>query len=197
MSRKTTASKWDHPGMAELVEAIWQSADELELRRLVAEWVGPQEGKFLDLGCGTATMAPYFPKCRYFGVDGSREMLRIAESRVKARSLMLCDFGVEALPFEDGFFDFALCMQVLRHMTSYTHVLTELARVVKGPVFIHDVFYQGTRHIYDKGALAGVTFENNTWSLPVFLADVEGYFPGRGVRTRNFIGPTLGVEILG
>jgi SAM-dependent methyltransferase len=189
-------SKWDHPGMAELVEGIWQSTDEVELRRQVAEWMGPQKGKFLDLGCGTATMAAYFPM-GYYGVDGSQEMLRLARLRAKKRPLVLCDFGVETLPFADGFFDFALCMQVLRHMNSYDHVLRELARVVKGSVFIHDIFYEGTQHIFSTGDLGGETFLNNTWALSVFLADLTRYFPWREVRTHAFPWGSMGVEIIG
>ena len=143
-------------------------------------------------------MAPHFRNCQYYGVDGSREMLRIGESRISPDSLTLCDFSSERLPFEDGFFDFALCMQVLRHMNvaHQPHILSELARVVNGAVFIHDIFYEGDRHIYDAGELGGQLFINNTWALSVFLADVAKCFPGREIRQRGFIGPSFGLEIL-
>jgi len=187
-------SKWDRPGMAELVDGIWQNQGEVALRQQVATWIGPRKGKFLDLGCGTATMAPFYPT-QYYGVDGSEEMLRIARTRAKKRPLKLCDFSTESIPYPDGFFDWALCMQVIRHMVSYEHVLKELARTVKESVFIHDLFHDGPAHIYDKAEVGGVTFENNSWSLDLFIADAKRIFPGAIVKKQPFNYGYLGLEI--
>ncbi len=180
--------------MAELVDGIWQNAGEVELRQQVAKWIGPRKGRFLDLGCGTATMATFYPS-QYYGVDGSAEMLRIARTRAKKRPLKLCDFSVEPIPYPDGFFDWALCMQVLRHMDSYEHVLNELARTVKGSIFIHDLFHDSPKHIYDKAELGGMIFENNSWSLGLFLADVSRIFPGSSLKKQPFDYGYMGLEI--
>jgi len=171
--------------MAGLVDSIWQGTDEVTLRQQVAAWIGPRKGKFLDLGCGTATMAPFYPT-QYYGVDGSEEMLKIARTRAKKRPLKLCDFSVDPIPYPDAFFDFALCMQVLRHMDSYEVVLRELARTVKGPVFIHDCFQDGPSHLHDWSPLGGVMFRNNTWSIPLFLTDIAKIFPGRQATLHGF-----------
>jgi ubiquinone/menaquinone biosynthesis C-methylase UbiE len=188
-------SKWDKPGLAAHIESVWSSPDELELRQVVADWIGPNAGRLLDLGCGTARMAPLLKGCRYIGLDGSAEMLKIARTRVSKGSLKLCDFTAEPLPFPDQVFDTAICMQVMRHLSSYQLVLRELARVVKGRVFFQDAFHHGTAHIYGTTEHAGITFHENAWSLRLFVTDVAAAFPGWRIESVVLAGMWAGVKV--
>jgi SAM-dependent methyltransferase len=191
-------SLWDKPGIAASVESAWDSPDELRLRQLVAEWIGPDAGRLLDLGCGTARMAPLLHAlqgCRYVGVDSSAEMLTLARARAGARNLRRCDFETEALPFPAQSFDTALCMQVMRHLGSYEPVLRELARVVKSRVFFQDMFHHGAAHIHGSTEFGGVRFYENSWSLSLFVSDLVGMFPGWQIESVSLAGKWAGVKV--
>lgn len=188
-------SEWDKLGIAASAEAAWDSPEEQQLRALVAEWIGPDAGRLLDLGCGTARMAPLLRDCRYIGVDSSTEMLTLARGRVGARNLRHCDFTVERLPFPDQSFDTALCMQVMRHLGSYEPVLRELARVVRSRVFFQDLFHHGAAHVKGSADFGGVRFHENAWSLPVFVSDLVGVFPGWQIESVSLGGRWAGVKV--
>jgi SAM-dependent methyltransferase len=188
-------SDWDKSGIAASVEAAWESPDELRLRQLVAEWIGPDAGRLLDLGCGSARMAPLLTGCRYVGVDSSAEMLALAHTRVGARSLRRCDFTIERLPFSGQAFDTALCMQVMRHLPSYDRVLQELSRVVRSRVFFQDLFHHGAAHVRGSTDFGGVRFHENAWSLPLFVSDLVSVFPGWQIESVSLGGIWAGVKV--
>ncbi len=188
-------SKWDKRGVAKAIEDYWESPEEEEVRREVAEWIGRyphRRGRLLDVGCGSARMAPLLPQWHYFGVDGSREMIRLAEKRVAAENLRLAD--ISAIPFEDKKFDSALCMQVLRHLAEYKPVLAEMARVAPVRVYIVDLFTSGDTQ-FGKASVSGVEFLDNVWSLPTVLADIAAAFPGWRTETRPIHGFLTGIKI--
>ncbi len=92
----------------------------------------------LDLGCGTGRHVVYLAGSGFsvFGLDNSPEAL-------KATHRWLADEGLEAdlrlqdmtekLPYQDGFFDAALCVQVIHHadMATISRVVGEISRVLK------------------------------------------------------------------
>jgi len=135
-----TESKWDAPGVVAQIEGYWEDSGSDAIRREVAEWMGPLGANFLDLGCGTARMSQFIQQARYHGVDGSAEMLAIAKRRVPEEYLRLGD--ASAVPFPDGYFDAALCMEVFRHLGDYRAALAELARVVIPVPFVGDVLQE-------------------------------------------------------
>ncbi len=171
-------SEWDAPGIASYIEALWEESHSDIWREKVAEWMGPQTGKFLDLGCGTARIAQFLKGGQYLGVDASKEMLKIAVTRQVTADQVQCVDITKKLPFNDASFNAALCMEVLRHLSSYEPVLQELARLVKKCVYIVDVFQEGTETVFSQDKLKDQLFPNNMWSLFQFLADVSDYFPG-------------------
>jgi len=187
-------SLWDKFGVADWVESFWDGSGIDAFRQEVADWIGPQTGRFLDLGCGTARMAPLLTGCRYVGVDGSEEMLRIARTRVPIRALRLRDLN-DNLPFKNASFDAALCMEVIRHLSSYEVVLKELARVVKSRVYIVDAFDGSWESHTGTTEAAGQTFPDNRWSLPQFLTDVEVHFPEWWVKIETFSNGATGIRI--
>jgi ubiquinone/menaquinone biosynthesis C-methylase UbiE len=63
------------------------------------------------------------------GVDGSEDMLRQARALNPSSEIYCAD--VERLPFPDAFFDFVLCIEVLRYLPQSSECLREMARVLK------------------------------------------------------------------
>lgn len=92
----------------------------------------PGDGlRLLDIGCGTGH---HLAKLReqgfeVAGVDGSATMLEHAQRNNPGVELKLGD--VEQLPFEDGRFDLAVCIEVLRYLASPDACLREASRVLR------------------------------------------------------------------
>jgi 2-polyprenyl-3-methyl-5-hydroxy-6-metoxy-1,4-benzoquinol methylase len=87
--------------------------------------------RLLDVGCGTGEQLLAMARRGYevAGLDGSAEMLQHARAANPGVTLELGD--VEHLPYADGSFDVALCVEVLRYLPQEAPVLREMARVLK------------------------------------------------------------------
>ncbi len=85
------------------------------------------KGKILDHGCGTGLLHEHLKYFDMIGVDNSREMLRIAES--KGEKVKFGD--IHDLPFEDGEFDFVLSFTTLQNSDKPETALREIRRVLK------------------------------------------------------------------
>lgn len=88
--------------------------------------------RLLDVGCGTGHWSRFFASLGYavIGVDISREMIRVARSRIAPR----CVFELAdacALPFGGGSFDVVAAMAVLAFVSDVPAVLDEMFRCVK------------------------------------------------------------------
>jgi ubiquinone/menaquinone biosynthesis C-methylase UbiE len=85
----------------------------------------------LDVGCGTGHHLARLRAQGWdaAGVDGSDEML--AEARRANPDADLREADVGALPFDDGRFDLALCIEVLRYLPDPSNCIAEMARVVR------------------------------------------------------------------
>ena len=94
----------------------------------------PQDGtglRLLDVGCGTGHHLSSL-RDRGFqvaGVDGSAEMLEQARANNPGSELRQAD--VESLPFEDGAFDYVVCIEVLRYLPDPGPCIKEMARVLR------------------------------------------------------------------
>ncbi len=106
------------------------------------------EGKILDLGCGTGDLSLVFSPHNYIGVDFSRDYLEFARKKYK-RNFILMDAA--NLLFDDNYFDLVFVSGLLHHLPNeiLQRVLEEVKRVIKptGKVLIFEVSY--TAH--DKG----------------------------------------------
>ena len=74
------------------------------------------------------------PSTEVFGIDVSRGMLRqgaLYAEREGIRNVRFARARVEALPFEDGVFDAALCCGSLHLFTDTVTALREIARAMK------------------------------------------------------------------
>lgn len=197
MPEITVGSLWDMPGVASHIEGYWSNPGEVAMRQEVSDWVGPQRNRLLlDVGCGTARMSSLLQDCRYLGMDGSREMLKLARNRAPHALFIQGNLLANSWPYVDKAYDAALCMHVVRHLPEYGKLLTELARTVREQVFVVDVFRMEGGHRFGTSDVANQMFLENSWSLPLFLDDVAAAFPGWQVAVEMLTG-VVGVRIGG
>ena len=94
---------------------------------------GVETGTTLEIGTGTGLFAAAVAARggRVVGVDRSREMLRVARTRIPA-----CAADAAHLPFRDGAFDRAFLVAVLDFVDDPVAVLREALRVTRGDVAV-------------------------------------------------------------
>jgi len=110
----------------------------------VSQKVQSTEGRVLDVACGPGTFGRRIasPSREVFGIDVSMGMLRQGAAYTARAGIPNVRFArarVEALPFEDDFFDAILCCGSLHLFADTTVALQEMARVMK-PAAILVVF---------------------------------------------------------
>ena len=110
----------------------------------VSQKVQSTKGRVLDIACGPGTYGRRIasPSREVFGIDVSMGMLRQGTAYVAKEGIPNVHFArarVEALPFEDGLFDAALCCGSLHLFTDTAIALREMARVMR-PAAILSVF---------------------------------------------------------
>ena len=117
--------------------AATRRADPAIVEKL-AEFLTLESGKkYVDVACGTCnyTSAMSARGGDWSGVDVSGVMLEAA--RELHPSLSLAHGDVQALPYETGTFDGAICTLAIHHFSDLASALTEVCRVIKsGPIAI-------------------------------------------------------------
>jgi methionine biosynthesis protein MetW len=87
--------------------------------------------RLLDVGCGrgavAAALSTRFDEVH--GVDGDEESLAVADRRGIRTALV--DLDAQPLPYSDGTFDAALCLEVVEHVRDPRLLALELARVLR------------------------------------------------------------------
>lgn len=90
--------------------------------------------KFLDAGCGTGleirNLRREFPELRLHGVDISSVSLARAVAENAGGDASFYQSALEALPFDDGIFDYIGSHEVIEHVEDPALVLKELHRVL-------------------------------------------------------------------
>jgi len=122
----------------------WRSPSLAQLIEIVTQEVQSVEGRVLDIACGPGTYGRRIasPTKKVYGIDVSMGMLRQGTAYVAKEGIPNMHFArarVEALPFEGGLFDAALCCGSLHLFTDTVVALREIARVMK-PAAILSVF---------------------------------------------------------
>jgi ubiquinone/menaquinone biosynthesis C-methylase UbiE len=127
-----------------IVYGGFQSPSFRQLVDIVTQKLQSTTGRVLDVACGPGTYGRRIasPSKEVFGIDVSMGMLRQGVAYVAKEGIPNVHFArarVEALPFEDCFFDAAICSGSLHLFADTTTALREVARVMK-PAAILSVF---------------------------------------------------------
>jgi SAM-dependent methyltransferase len=121
-----TSARYD--GVVEWFEDFRPSLNEDE-RDVLRRFLGPGEGRCLDVGCGTGVAIPEVRRLGWtvVGVDVSEGML----SRARTHGAELHQASATSLPFDDGSFDAAVSLWLHTDVDDFPAVLREAARVLK------------------------------------------------------------------
>ncbi len=114
----------------------WHSTSLKELARDVSGIVGSQDGVILDVACGPGTYGRRIASGSrtVYGIDASISMLRRGARYVERDCIPNVHFArakVEALPFQPGLFDAAICAGSLNHFSDTGLALREINRTMK------------------------------------------------------------------
>jgi methionine biosynthesis protein MetW len=129
--------------------------------------------RLLDVGCGDGILG-MLVRNRFeeiYGVDISDKAVEVAQRRgIKAYKVNL---NVEALPFEDNYFDSVTCLATLQFIYDIVYILREFNRVLK-----------------PDGELV-LTVPNMRAYWRIFKLVVLGYFPRTSLDPEGYDGGTL------
>lgn len=99
---------------------------------LMYNYIAPGES-MLDIGIGTGLDAAIFQKAglKVFGIDGSREMLKICKEKQVAAELKQLDLLQDGIPYADAFFNHAIANAVFHITGDIEKTLGEVKRLLK------------------------------------------------------------------
>ncbi len=107
--------------------------------------------RLLDVGCGDGVIQHFLGNRvgRIYGVDSSKEMLKIAAKR--GLNVKLVDLDVKRLPFNSNFFDVVTCLDVIEHVRDPKALLVKMNRVLKrgGNLIIATPNIRFSNHLYE------------------------------------------------
>ncbi|MGM5488381.1 MAG: class I SAM-dependent methyltransferase [Nanobdellota archaeon] len=104
----------------------------IELPAMVESLGDLQGKKILDLGCGNGNHLWYYLKAgaEVHGLDKSQPRIDLARKRVVGAIFTVADMN-EALPFEDGSFDFVVSSQSVHFVENLNGLLGEVNRILR------------------------------------------------------------------
>ncbi len=134
--RVVTANQRVHSQLADQyneTEPHFRPENQAKVRRRLEELAAatPARERMLDLGCGTGFLLNLSHDLfkRIDGIDATQAMLDRVD--LSPGNITLHQGVVEALPFDDGTFDFVTAYSFLDHLADHVPVLHEAARVLK------------------------------------------------------------------
>jgi SAM-dependent methyltransferase len=144
-----------------------------QLIEQVSEWL-PAEGPVLDLGSGTGHLSARLERERGIEVV----TVDVSDIHVVGRPPVLIADGV--LPFEAGRFSAALLFCMLAYPTDPAGVLSEAARVTRGPIIVVQSLHSG------RVGYAWLRIREFLWTIVAFhVSKVLGYVPPHAKFTMN------------
>ena len=128
----------------------WTTRETVFKEKLVGQIEIPEDGRLLDLACGTATLTialkRKFPQAEIYGLDGDAKILKIARRKAEdsGAKINFTEAFSTALPYPDEHFDAIVSGLFFHHLTpeNKRKTLLEVRRVLKAG---------GTLHIADWG----------------------------------------------
>jgi ubiquinone/menaquinone biosynthesis C-methylase UbiE len=163
-----------------MLKLLFDAVMERRARQLiehVSAWL-PSEGPVLDLGSGTGHLSARLERER------GLEMITadVTDMHVVGPPPVLITGGV--LPFEDGKFAAALLLFMLAYPNDPAGVLSEVARVTRGPVIIVQSLHAG------RLGYAWLRVREFLWTIVAFhVSKLLGYVPPEAeftMKTRRF-----------
>jgi ubiquinone/menaquinone biosynthesis C-methylase UbiE len=99
---------------------------------LMYEFIAPGES-MLDIGIGTGLDAAIFQRAgvRVYGIDGSKEMLKICQEKQVAVELKQLDLLQDDIPYPDAFFNHAIANAIFHITGEIEKTLGEVKRLLK------------------------------------------------------------------
>jgi len=102
----------------------------------VIKFLDNKKGKILDLGCGSGRNLVKIPRSEFYLVDFSEKMIEFAKKKAEKLGIKAKFYvqDMSSLPFEDNFFDAALCISSLHCVEgekNRINTIKELFRVLK------------------------------------------------------------------
>jgi ubiquinone/menaquinone biosynthesis C-methylase UbiE len=88
-----------------------------------------KKGAVLDVACGTGRLFPYYGKRIIYGIDISKDMLKIAKKRGKKAKLKVAD--AENIPYSSNKFPVVITSRFICHTPYYEKAIKEMARVTR------------------------------------------------------------------
>ena len=151
-------------GMTRLFNAVMERRSD-QLLEQVGAWL-PNEGPVLDLGSGTGHLSARLERDRGLEVV----VADVSDMHVVGRPPVLIADG--ALPFEHGTFSAALLLFMLAYPSDPSRVLSEAARVTRGPIILVQTLHS-TRLGY-----AWLRIREFFWTIVAFhVSKLIGYVP--------------------
>jgi ubiquinone/menaquinone biosynthesis C-methylase UbiE len=110
--------------------------------------------RLLDVACGTGVLLSLlherFPSAELYGVDGSQDMLALAQKRLGGEASLRLEQVVigpstqAGLPFPEGSFDLITCTNALHAMPDPVSTLADLLRLLApdGHLLLEDFFWR-------------------------------------------------------
>ncbi|MEM4605564.1 MAG: class I SAM-dependent methyltransferase [Candidatus Pacearchaeota archaeon] len=123
----------------------------------VLSFLNDKKGKILDVGCGSGRHFIKKENIEFYGLDFSDKMLELVKKKSveKKFSVVLKLIKNEKIPFEDNFFDLAICISVLHCIPKKERrlfLLKEIKRVLKPrSEFLLSVWSKNHKRIKNKG----------------------------------------------
>jgi ubiquinone/menaquinone biosynthesis C-methylase UbiE/uncharacterized protein YbaR (Trm112 family) len=126
---------WIYPAVCNLYGG-WRSTSLQQLVHDISEIVGSRDGVILDVACGPGTYGRRMASASrtVIGVDICMSMMQRGARYVETAHIPNVHFAraqVEALPFQAGLFDAAICAGSLNHFSDVVLALREINRTMK------------------------------------------------------------------
>lgn len=162
------------------IAADWKKFRE-EPRKEVKEFIELCKGNIIDIGCGSGRHFVKKKDLKFYGVDFSEKMIELARknSIEKNLNVELSLIETEEIPYEDNFFDNAICIAVLHCIETKkkrSNFLKEIRRIMKpkGRLMIQ-VWSKNHKRIENKGKEAFIpwTVENKKFERYYYIYDLE------------------------
>ena len=93
---------------------------------------GDGAARVADIGAGLGIARRFLPPdADYLGVEYSAHSIALATRIGKDHSARFVEGGFPRLPVEDGWADYAICLEVIEHVADDRQAITELGRIVR------------------------------------------------------------------